>query len=150
MKITLTKALKRKKKLLAEIAKYFERFSNNNSHEVSTKTNYDAKENYELWLAKTQELINLKTAIQIANAPIYPKIFEMAEHKAMIDKLRYVNTKSGQHKIPGGYNQPNETVEYNAFLDVVSKDKLVEELEDKIENLQAEIEAFNAVTNIEV
>jgi hypothetical protein len=143
--MNLTKALKQKKKLVKQADEMFVRFSKYNSQPVGF-VGYDPAVAYESWLSLTNELVDLKTKIHIANFPIAHKIFRLGELKNLISRLRNVETKSGSFK---EYRYSDaEPVEYVAFLSLFEKDELIQAWEAELETLQEEIEAFNAITKI--
>lgn len=142
--MNLTKALKHKKKLIKLADEQYLRFSKFNSTLVGTESPYSAEQAFNEWLRLTDELVELKTKIHIANGPIMDKIHRMSELKSMIYRFRSVDTKSGVHR---EYYE-KETIEYTAFFDVVRKDTQIHAWECMIEELQEEIETYNATTKI--
>jgi len=142
--MNLTKALKAKKKLVKQVDEFYNRFANSNSKEQDTLSVYDAEESYQQWIKATNELILLKAKIQLANAPIAHKIFQLGELKSQSAKLKRVETREGI--VRDRYS--DKTVTYTAWMNQLRKDQRVEELEEQIETLQEEIEAFNALTKI--
>ena len=143
--MNLTKALKHKKKLIKLAEEQYIRFSKFNSNLVGTEAPYSAETAFNEWLRLSDELVELKTKIHIANGPIMDKIHRMSELKNMISRFRGVDTKSGTHR---EYYENNQLVEYTAFFDVVRKDTQIHAWEGMIEELQDEIEAYNATTKI--
>lgn len=144
--MNLTKALKTKKKLVKQVDEAYSRFIAFNSHEASMSTPYSAEEAFNAWLDLTNQLIGLKTRIQLANGPIAEKIFRLGELKNLASKMRSLDVREGKHR--DRYSNDGEYVEYTAFMNLVTKDKQVKAWEAEIEALQEEIEAFNAVTKI--
>ena len=141
--MNLTKALKHKKKLVKQIDEMYIRFSKFNSTEKGS-VGYDAGEAFENWINLTDQLVDLKTKIHIANVGIASKIFKLGELKNMATKLRNVSTQEGTIKDRYSDNINEYTVHMNLF----AKDSKIKEIEEKIENLQEEIEAYNALTMI--
>ena len=144
--MNLTKALKHKKKLVKQIDEMFIRFQKYNSQPVDqVGTGYNPEEAYTKWISLTNELVNLKTKIQNANAPIADKIFRLGEVKNLISRIRGLDTKSG---IVRDRYRAEELITYVAYMDLFTKDNLIKGWEEEIEQLQEEIEAFNAITKI--
>ena len=145
--MNLTKALKHKKKLVKQADEMFIRFQRYNSQvKESVEKGYDPAVAYESWLKLTNELVDLKTKIHIANQPIADKIFRLGELKNLISRLRNVETKSGSFK---EYRYSDaEPIEYVAFLSLFEKDKQIQFWEAELETLQEQIEAYNAITKI--
>jgi len=145
--MNLTKALKHKKKLVKQIDEMFIRFQKYNSQPVDqVGTGYNPEEAYTKWVELTNELIGLKTKIQNANTPIAGKIFRLGEVKNLISRIRGLDTKAGVFR--DRYRTNEETITYVAYMDLFTKDNLIKGWEEEIEQLQEEIEAFNAITKI--
>jgi hypothetical protein len=141
--MNLTKALKHKKKLVKQADDMYIRFSKFNSNQKDS-VGYDPEQAYNEWVRLTNDLINLKTKIHIANAGIADKIFKLGELKSMATKLRGIDTKEGIVKD----RYSDVTIEYVAYMNLFGRDTRVKELEEQIETLQEEIEAYNALTMI--
>ena len=143
--MNLTKALKHKKKLVKQADEMFVRFSRYNS-QPEESIGYDPAQAYEAWLKLTEELVELKTKIHVANGPIAEKIFRLGELKNLVSRLRHVDTKSGVYKeYKSGEPIP---VKWTAFIDLFTKDEQIAHWEQEIEIIQEQIEAFNAITKI--
>ena len=140
--MNITKALKLKKKLIKQADAVYNRFSKYNSVDVTAETPYDALAAYQEWIDLVNQLIDLKTKIHLANAPVYGKIFRMSELKSMISQLKRVSTTSGKVR---GYG---EEVVMEAAMTLVTRDSLINQFETEIDTLQDELEAHNALTKI--
>ena len=143
--MNLTKALKHKKKLIRQADEAYTRFMAFNSKEVGSTTPYSAEEAFNAWLGLTAQVVELKTKIQKANMPIMEKIFKLGELKNQISRMRGIETKQGRHRDRYG---DGEYLEYECFMNLVQKDTQVKAWEAELEELQEEIEAFNAMTKI--
>jgi hypothetical protein len=86
----------------------------------------------------------LKTQIHRANAPVYDKIFALAELKGMIKELKKVPTDEG--KSSDRYSSIPSVKEVE--LNVTDIDNSISILETQIEELQNELDVHNATTNI--
>jgi hypothetical protein len=125
----------------------FIRFQKYNSQPADqVGTGYNPEEAYTKWISLTNELVDLKTKIQNANAPIAGKIFRLGEVKNLISRIRGLDTKSGT--VRDRYRTTEESITYVAYMDLFAKDNLIKGWEEEIEQLQEEIEAFNAITKI--
>ena len=144
--MNLTKALKHKKKLIKLAEEQYVRFSKFNSNLVGTEAPYSAEAAFTEWLRLTDELVELKTKIHIANGPIMDKIHRMSELKSIIHRFKNVDTRSGTHR--EYYSDNGQVSEYTAFFDIVKKDTQIHAWECMIEELQEEIESYNANTKI--
>jgi len=141
--MNLTKALKHKKKLVKQIDEAFIRFGRFNSVQEGS-VGYDPEQAYNRWVELTDELIDLKAKIHTANAGIANKIFKLGELKNMAARLRNVDTREGT--IKDTYS--DTSIEYTVYMNLFARDARVAELEEQIETLQEEIEAYNALTKI--
>lgn len=145
MKINLTKALKKKAKLIALVSTYRTRFIENNSVEVGEEgsRSYDPRESYDLYKETLEELVDLKSAIHLTNAPIYKKICTLAELKGNIKILKDMVIKEGKHKDPYSRSEPEK---FTSEITKVERDEEVDLLQDKVDEIQSEIESFNSIT----
>lgn len=143
--MNLTKALKTKKKLIKQINTTYSRLSESNSVAVDEVQTYSPEDSYNEWIRLTNELIDLKTKIQLANTPITGKIFRLGELKSMVSSFKYLNTFGG--KVNNRFS--SELTEYVSHFSTLQRDQIIEKWEEEIEQLQEEIEAFNAVTKIQ-
>ena len=140
--MNITKALKLKKKLITKANTAYDKLKKYNIVEENVKPPYDAQEAYDEWIKLTNELIELKTKIHLANAPVYHKIFRMSELKSSVSKLKNLDVNNRNTNYGGVISI------YVAKIDVITKDKSISVMEDEIEKLQDELEAHNAITKI--
>jgi hypothetical protein len=138
-------ALKYKKKLATKMNQEFVRVNMYNSVEEGTTRVYDVKEAMQNWLKMGEELVELKTKIHLANAPVYGKIFRMSELKSQLSNLRQLDCVDGKHFDRYGRG---EAVVKTAKISVLEKDQLVLTIEEEIEKLQEELDEHNATTSI--
>ena len=78
---------------------------------------------------------------------IYEKIEYMKELKGMIAYLKELNTTDGVIENPTYGTQTNRLV-YSAHFKQSQIDDMTRELQNKIENLQDQIDSYNATTEI--
>jgi hypothetical protein len=88
----------------------------------------------------TAALVELKTAIYEANKGIYKQIILIGEKKSEVDFLNGLNTRHGIE--PHGYQGNNVT--YVAVIQKVDVDKRVKQIEKEIDDLQDQIDKYNA------
>jgi hypothetical protein len=81
---TLAKALKEKKKLTQEISQLQKRLTNYNSVIKGNPRPFEMDSVDKELVAKTEELILLKSVITKANQPVQDKIYRMSELKGLI------------------------------------------------------------------
>ena len=140
--MNLAKALKQKNKLAGEVAQLKELLAHQNSRSTKQKFDYNNQEVLANLRAKIDELVATKAAIGAANAAVYPKIFRLAELKGLVTALKGLSTKEGVFAESLGYSQSVE-VEYVAQIKKAEADKLVEETEREIQELQDALDEFN-------
>ncbi len=144
--MNIKQALKKKNKLVGMISEEFNKASQYNVVDEGNARPYSATEAIGRWMELTNELIVLKTQIHKANVPVYDKIFELSELKNQVKHLRSLNCTSG--KVGGGRWGEGEPVMKHAEINVVEKDKIVKNLEARIEAIQDELDQWNHNTLI--
>ena len=103
-------------------------------------------------LSKAREnLILIKSRIAEASAPIQSKLIEIAEAKSMITFYQSIMIKEGvfTETIGFGVNAAAKEVTYHNYIDSKSRAETIQQLEGKIDDLQDEIDAFNASVKID-
>jgi len=93
--MNLKQALKRKNRLVGLIAEEYIKVSQYNSVDDVNQRPYSVKEALQNWLKLTDELIELKSKIQIANNKVNDKIFRLAELKTQVKQLKKLDCTSG-------------------------------------------------------
>ena len=144
--MNIKQALKKKNKLVGMINEEFYKASQYNVVDEGNPRPYSATEAIGTWMQLSNELIVLKTQIHKANVPVYDKIFELSELKNQVKHLRSLNCTSG--KVGGGRWGEGEPVMKHAEINVVEKDKIVKNLEARIEAIQDELDQWNHNTLI--
>ena len=137
----IKQALKRKNRLIQETNQHWARVSQHNlrSSDEGIELDYDARECLQAWQRGVEELIVLKAQIHAANAPVFGKIFRLAELKGMIASLRSLKTKR-QVMSDGSFLVP--------VIGLLERDELISKYEAEIEKIQDELDYFNATTEI--
>jgi hypothetical protein len=116
-----------------------------NSVEEGSARVYDVVESMRNWLTMSEELVELKTKLHLANAPVYGKIFRMSELKSQLSNLKQLDCVDGKHFDRYGRG---EAVVKTAKISVLEKDQMVLTIEEEIERLQEELDEHNATTSI--
>ena len=143
----ISKALKLKNKMVAEYTDLLNKMVSSNSSDKSVKKNYNSKDLYTQVVAAQQEIVRLKTAIHKASSPVRSKIFEIGEVKNLLSYFNRMSTVEGIVK-NRGYSAATED-EFVVDFNEVEKVALVKDLQERIENLQEELDSFNATTEVE-
>ena len=123
-----------------------ERTNRFNSLDQGAHRSYDPKESLDEALIAVEELIEMKTEIHKANAVVYDKIFRMAEYKSIIKYLKVLNCTEGVI-VKERYGE-SSTRHMTTIISEVERDQMVERFESMIDQLQSELDAHNATTNI--
>jgi hypothetical protein len=148
VKVNLAKALKNKNRLVGEVKKVQEIILRENSREITSTSQVDVPEKVKLMNELIDRLIDIKSKITAANIGVYPKLAEMSECKSLMEYYSVVNTRDG--KITSrGYNGTEETI-YVASIKQPDVDAIRDTLQKRINNLQDEVDDYNATTYIEI
>jgi predicted nucleic acid-binding Zn-ribbon protein len=142
--MNVKQALKAKNKLVTDLKANFEILKKYNSIEEGNPRRYSMEETLDKITTLSNELVELKAQIHRANAPVYDKIFALAELKGLVKELKKVPTDEGKQTERYGSVVSVKEVELN-IVDIQNK---VDILCVKIEELQNELDIHNANTNI--
>ena len=147
MKMTLSKALRWKKRAIEKIRKFEVEVQSNNSHIEGEEQEVDVQNSLNKRSEWVLHLVALKLQLMKASEPIRHKIFALAEAKAEIKFFQGIPVNHG--KTRGRYREEAD-VTYVATIRKAEQDANIQTLQDKIDLLQTEIDAFNAETILEV
>ena len=142
--MNVKQALKAKNKLVTDLKANFEILKKYNSIEEGNPRRYSMEETLDKITTLSNELVELKAQIHRANAPVYAKIFALAELKGLVKELKKVPTDEGKQDSRYGSVVSVKEVE----LTIVDVQNKVDILCVKIEELQNELDIHNANTNI--
>lgn len=143
--MNIKQALKKKNKLVGLINEEFYKASQYNVVDEGNPRPYSAVESIGKWMQLSNDLIVLKTQIHEANLPVYSKIFELSELKNQVKHLKSLNCTSGV--VHSRWDSEKPVIKH-AEINVVEKDKMVKNLEARIEELQDELDQWNHNTLI--
>ena len=149
MEMTLAKALKHKNRVAQKITRISDDIRANNSILAVNDPEVDVCALDTMRKELTDYLVALKTAIHRASDSVRDKIFLLAELKGSIGFYRSVSTQHGKreaHRFGGG----DEFVEHKAVIRKDAIDRIVVELEEKIDAIQDQLEEFNVSTKIQI
>jgi len=142
----LSKALKLKNKKISEYNNTFTRMISANSYDIDSKRYYNTDELHVEVINKRDDLIKFKTAIHLTSEPIREKIFRLSELKNYLSNLNRLNTTEGNVK-SRGYGTEDVTT-YACTINEIQKQSLLESIQTEIEDIQDEIDTFNATTEL--
>lgn len=144
--MNIKQALKRKTKLVKEINDVFGNVSTYNSVNEGTERPYSPKTLIVTWKNLNDELIDLKTRIHRANAPVYDKIFKLSELKNQIKLLKGLDCTAGIP--PRGRYDVSDGPARTTEISVVERDELVKTYEKEIDTIQDFLDEWNFKTTI--
>jgi hypothetical protein len=145
--MNIKKALKEKNRLVKEIQDLHVRVATYNSIEVGNVRPYSAKESMEKLNQKSNELVELKTNIHRANAPIYHHIFRLSELKSTIARIKNLDCNEGI--VQDYYSRNRETPAVKETeISIVERDDMVKHMEGQIEEIQDILDNHNQITVI--
>jgi hypothetical protein len=145
--MNIKKALKTKNKLVKTANEQFAKVSAYNSMEDGANRPYSAKEMLNNWIQTTDDLVELKTKIHIANAPVYGKIFRLAELKSMVSRLNGLDCTEGK-STRGRWGSEESPIIKVVEIPIIERDILIKAFEFEIEKIQDELDTHNAITEI--
>ena len=142
--MNVKQALKQKNKLVTELKAQYQILQKFNSIEEGNPRRYIMVDVLAKIESLSNELVELKARIHRVNQPVYNQIFLLAELKGRIKELKKVPTDEGKQTERYGSVQSIKEVQLN----IVDIENFVGELQDRIEELQNELDIHNATTNI--
>jgi len=139
--------LKAKKRLLGMMETEYQKASRYNSISVRNTRPYSVKEALQNWMKLADELVDLKVKLHTANVTggMLKQIFLLSELKTQAMRLQNLDCTSGM--VSGRYDN-NET-EKHVELNVVERDMMLLDLQQRIEKIEEELDRFNHNTVIE-
>jgi hypothetical protein len=142
--MNVKQALKQKNKLVTDLKAQYQILQKFNSIEEGNPRRYIMVDALAKIASLSNELVELKARIHKVNQPVYNQIFLLAELKGQIKELKKVPTDEGKQTERYGSVQSIKVVQLN----IVDIENLVGELQDRIEELQNELDIHNANTII--
>jgi hypothetical protein len=147
--MNLSQALKQKTRLAGELVRQQQILQRENSRRSDSVSAVDRNAVYGKILDLSTQLGELKGKITQANVNIYPALERMAELKSRIGFLNGLDKRKGEEISFVGHDQEKLVYKWDSFIDQEKCDETVAELQEQINDLQDEVDAFNATTEIE-
>lgn len=144
--MNIKQALKLKNKLIKSIGDNTKLLQQYNTVEVGNPRPYSPLKLIGDISNSTHELVELKSKIHRANAPMFEKIFEMSELKSTIKSLQKLDCTEGRSN-RDRYRMESELV-LTSEVSLVERNEVIKGMEDRIEELQDEMDVFNSNTEI--
>lgn len=148
--MTLARALKEKNRVAGRLAIVRGRIHRLNSWEEDIAPREGDVQALDAEASQLQQrLIAIKSAIAVANVKIAEKLISLSETKSEIEYVKGIPTKAGTF-IDVTYGGAHITHTFTTVLSNQAVIQRCEELQAKIEQLQDEIDEYNALTQVEI
>jgi vacuolar-type H+-ATPase subunit I/STV1 len=141
----LAKALKKKNRIAQKISNLQQIIQRENSLRSDDPRKIKVESLYTELDQKVEDIIKLKIAIFIASTPMRENILRLSELKSKIVFLQGINTTEGKVS-----NFREEPTEYTAAYDKLFVRDQVGLCEEKIDEIQDELDKFNHTTEVEI
>jgi methionyl-tRNA formyltransferase len=142
--MNIKQALKLKNKLVTQMKEQYEIAKAHNSIEQGNPRRYSALDAINKAVELSNSLIELKTKIHLANAPVYGLIFQMSELKNQIKQLKSLPVDEG--KVTERYGSITTIKE--AEINIAERDGIVKSIEIQIEEIQDKLDTHNTITEL--
>lgn len=144
--MNIKQALKRKNKLVQLISEELIKVRSYNNISDGPGS-YDARISFDNYQKYSDELIELKCKIHLANAPMYNKIFRLSELKSRITSLKSFHISEGKYS---SYDDTGNSIQKQHInsISVIERDNIIKSYETEIEQIQDELDEFNVKTII--
>ena len=147
--MNLSQALKQKTRLAGELVRQQQILQRENARRNDSVSTVDRDGVYTKILDLSDELGELKGKITQANVNIYPALERMAELKARIAFIQGLQKREGEEVVFVGRDQEQVKYTWDSYINQVKCDETVAELQEQINDLQDEVDEYNATTQIE-
>ncbi len=147
--MNLAQALKQKNRLAGELVRHQQILQRENARRSDSVSQVDREKTWEKIISLSNELGTLKGKITQTNVNIYPALERMAELKARIAFIQGLTKREGPEMVFVGRDQ--EKVEYlwNSFISQEKGDELIADLQEQVNELQDEVDDYNATTQVD-
>lgn len=151
MNVTISKALKIKNRVIREISSLEDKITKHNQvmyipDTQKPKYELDTKFLHGELFEKRNLLAIIKTSIHNASEPVRIKIFQLSELKSHIKFVDVIPAENGT--VTKKYSDVLKNVK--SQINVQDIDNFKKELQEKIDNIQDELDEFNAITKVEI
>ena len=145
--MTLARALRYKKRVIETIRRLEQDIDCNNSKVEGEEREADVRLSLMQRSAWVKHLVELKLALQAKTRPIQRLVLELAETKAEIVFLQRLTV---QHGTQQSHYRDEPSFKFTAMIRKGERDKMVQDLQDRIDSLQTQMDAFNMENMLEV
>lgn len=144
--MTLAKALRYKKRVIEAIRQLETDIQTNNSKGEGEEREIDVLTAMKTRSSFVEHLVELKSLIQEKTRPIQYLILQLAEAKSEISFIQKLDVTHGLSR--GRWE--TTPVKYEAIIRKSERDKMVKDLQKKIDDIQSKIDMHNAATTLEI
>ena len=156
-KMTIARALKEKERIARRLAKAKELFAASNCVRADEDREVDIKEVYENMRDLQRQYVAIKRAIAVANAGISPSLVEMLAVRAELafyTNLRCKESEMSEEltQLDGDERPVRRRVKivYDSFITPKARQEMIETLTTRLDDLQDEVDNFNATHFVEM
>ena len=146
--MTLSQSLKTKNRLAGELVRQQQILQRENARRNDSASTVNRGKIWQNILDLSNELGTLKGKICAANIGIYPSLERMAELKSRISYMQGLPKRVGEEITSVGYNQEKLTYQWTSYITQEACDTEVAVLQDQIDELQDQVDTYNATTSI--
>ena len=147
--MNLAQALKQKNRLAGELNRQQQILQRENARRSDSVSTVDRNAVLTKIVALSVELGTLKAKIAKANVGIYYAIERMAEFKSQISFLQGLNKQVGEEVTFVGRDNEKLVYKWDSLITQEKCDEMVADLQAKINELQDEVDRYNATTEIQ-
>ncbi len=144
-KMSIAKALKEKERIATKLEQARKLVARYNSVRSGVACPVSVKDQYALVMELEAKYLEIRKAIAIANGPVMDKLAEMLVLRGSIAYRDTINTTVAAP----GYER-NEIIAFNVTLSEMDVLAAKEELQNRLDALQDELDAYNATHTVEV
>jgi hypothetical protein len=146
--MNLSQALKQKNRLAGELVRQQQILQRENARRSDSVSTVDREAVFEKILSLSEDLGELKGKITQANVNIYPALERMAELKARIAFIQGLQKREGPELSFVGRDQEKVEYQWDSFITQEKCDEMVADLQEQINDLQDEVDTYNATTEV--
>jgi hypothetical protein len=147
--MNLAQALKAKNRIAGELVRQQQILQRENARRSDSVSTVNRQEVWQGIIELSEKLGTLKGMITQANVNIYPALERMAELKARIAYLNGLPKREGEEITSVGYNQEKLVYKWDSLITQQKSDELVADLQQEINDLQDEVDSYNATTEVD-
>lgn len=146
--MNIAQALKAKNRLAGELVRKQQILVRENARRSDSVSEVNRENVFNDIIDISDKLGELKGKITRANVAIYPVLERMAELKSRIGFLTTLPKREGEEISFVGRDQEKLTYVWDSFINQESSDDIISKLQEEINELQDEVDNYNATTQL--